>query len=305
MKAIYKFVLILFISLAIALPGQSYAGGTSDSCATQYPIILAHGTGGAAEMMGIVDYWWGIPKALGNEGAEVYVTSVNGMDGTDDKAEQFKKKFLKIKAALEKEPPTESALKFNIIGHSHGALYTRYAISNLDMGDNIASHTSIAGPHHGMFLADMLVKGTPESIKQLTGKTLDFVYAYFFGNNDPDTLDNAYDVTRDQMAIFNKNCPNDGNIYYQSYAAKVKTACPNPILEPTWLFLLPHEGPNDGLVGVKSAQWGTFKGAESGAWWSPGCDHLAIIGHLFGMTPGFNAPEFYVDIVRGLKNNGY
>jgi len=298
MKNIYQTLLLLLILFATALPGAVHAAGTSDACATKHPIILAHGTGGAAKLMGIVDYWWGIPKALRNEGAEVYVTTVNGMDGTVDKARQFKAEFDKIKASCDAE-------KFNIIGHSHGALYTRYAISNLDMGDNIASHTSIAGPHHGMFLADMLVKGTPESIKQLTGKTLDFVYAYFFGNNDPDTLDNAYDVTRDQMAIFNKNCPNDGNIYYQSYAAKVKTACPNPILEPTWLFLLPHEGPNDGLVGVKSAKWGDFQRTESGAWWSPGCDHLAIIGHLFGMTPGFNAPEFYVDIVRGLKNNGY
>src|SRR6056297_2905132 len=115
MRHIYKTLLMLLILLAMALPGAVHAAGTSDACATKHPIILAHGTGGAAEMMGIVDYWWGIPEALRNEGAEVYVTTVNGMDGTVDKAEQFKKKFLEIKAALEKEPPTESALKFNII----------------------------------------------------------------------------------------------------------------------------------------------------------------------------------------------
>jgi triacylglycerol lipase len=298
MKTIYQTLLLLLILVATGLPGAAHAAGTSDACVTKYPIILAHGTGGAAKIMGIVDYWWGIPEALRNEGATVYVTTVNGMDGTADKARQFKAELDEIKASYDAE-------KFNIIGHSHGALYTRYAISNLGIGKNVASHTSIAGPHHGMFLADALLKGTPEPIKQLTGKTLDFVYAYFFGNTDPDTLDNVYDVTRDQMAIFNDNCPNDGNIYYQSYAARVKTACPNPVLEPTWLFLLPHEGSNDGLVGVKSAKWGKFKGAESGAWWSPGCDHLAIIGHLFGMTPGFNAPEFYVDIVKELKNIGY
>lgn len=298
MKTIYQILFLVLILLATGLPGAAHAAGTSDTCATKYPIILAHGTGGAAKMMGIVDYWWGIPEALRNEGATVYVTTVNGMDGTADKARQFKDEFDRIKATCDAE-------KFNIIGHSHGALYTRYAITNWEIGKHVASHTSIAGPHHGMFLADALLKGTPEPIKQLTGKTLDFVYAYFFGNTDPDSLDNVYDVTRKQMAIFNANCPDDDTVHYQSYAAKVKTACPNPILEPTWLFLLPHEGPNDGLVGVKSAHWGTFKGAEPGAWWSPGCDHLAIIGHLFGMTPGFNAPEFYVDIVKGLKNSGY
>ncbi|MFP4533049.1 MAG: esterase/lipase family protein [Desulfobacterales bacterium] len=299
MRAIYKFVLILFISLAIALPGQSYAAGTSDACATKYPIILAHGTGGAAEMMGIVDYWWGIPEALRNEGAEVYVTSVNGMDGTDDKARQFKAEFDKIKASCDAE-------KFNIIGHSHGALYTRYAISNLEIAENVASYTSIAGPHHGMFLADALVQATPELIQQLSGKTLDFVYAYFFGNTQPDTLANLYDVTtRNMQDVFNPKTPDMPGIHYQSYAAKVKLTCPNPVLEPTWLFLLSHEGPNDGLVSVESAKWGDFQGAETGAWWSPGCDHLAIIGQMFGMTPGFNAPEFYVDMVCELKKNGY
>jgi triacylglycerol lipase len=44
---------------------------------------------------------------------------------------------------------------------------------------------------------------------------------------------------------------------------------------------------------------------ESAAWWSPGCDHLNIIGHLFGVTPGFNAPDFYVDLVADLKNQGF
>lgn len=297
MQFVNRFFLILLISLAVTLPGQLHAAGTSDACATKYPIILAHGTGGAAEMLGIVDYWWGIPEALRNEGAEVYVTSVNGMDGTVDKAKQFKAAFKDIQASC-------GAEKFNIIGHSHGALYTRYAISNLGIAEHVASHTSIAGPHQGMFLADTLVQGMPESIQQFTGKTLDFIYAYFFNDTDPDSLDNALDVTREQMAIFNDNCPNDENIYYQSYAAEVKLACPNPVLEPTYLFLLSHEGPNDGLVSVESAKWGDFRGAESGAWWSPGCDHLAIIGHLFGMTPGFNAAEFYVDIASELKHKG-
>ena len=299
MKPIYKFVLILFISLAFVLPGQAHAAGSSDTCATKYPIVLAHGTGGAAKMMGIVDYWWGVPEALRDEGAEVYVSTVNGMDGTIDKAHQFKAELLKIQAS-------SGAEKFNIIGHSHGALYTRYAISNLDIAPLVQSHTSIAGPHQGMFLADALVAGTPEFFKQLTGKTLDFVYAYFFHNTDPDTLDNAYDVTTAYMQdVFNPDTPDIAGIYYQSYAAKVKTACPNPILEPTWLFLLPHEGPNDGLVGVKSAKWGEVQRTEAGAWWSPGCDHLAIIGHLFGMTPGFKAPAFYVDMVSELKLNGF
>lgn len=69
--------------------------------------------------------------------------------------------------------------------------------------------------------------------------------------------------------------------------------------------MLAKEGANDGLVGVESAKWGNFRGVEDAAWYSPGCDHLNMVGHLFGVTPGFDAPEFFTGIVGDLKNRGY
>ncbi|MDA3894578.1 MAG: hypothetical protein PF482_00370 [Desulfobacteraceae bacterium] len=94
-------------------------------------------------------------------------------------------------------------------------------------------------------------------------------------------------------------------VHYQSWAAKIKVA-PNVIaLAPTWIALLATEGPNDGLVSVNSAKWGNFRGVEDAAWWSPGCDHYNIVDQVFGITPGFDAPDFYVDIVEDLKNRGY
>jgi len=299
MRVIFKIFLFILAVSAVAWSGSVYAAGSSESCATKYPIILAHRTGGAEKILGIVDYWWGIPEALENEGAVVYIPTVNGLDGTIEKAKAFKKEFLEIKAV-------SGASKFNIIGHSHGALYTRYAISNLGLAPYVRSYTSIAGPHQGMALADILIANTPECLQQFTGKTLDFVFAYFFNNTDPDSLDNLYDVATHYMqGTFNPNTPDKAGIYYQSWAAKVEHFCPNVVLEPTWRLLLSHEGPNDGLVGVESAKWGEFQGTESGAWWSPGCDHLTIIGHLFGITPGFSAPDFYVDLVSRLKDKGF
>ncbi len=289
-------ILVLFLMFTGA---AAFAAGMTCSCDTKYPIILAHGTGGAEKILGLVDYWWGIPEALEKNGAEVYVPTVNGMDGTIDKAVAFKARFLEIKAV-------SGASKFNIIGHSHGALYTRYAITNLGLSPFVQSYTSIAGPHKGMALADLLVSKTPSSIQQSVSEKLNFIFACFFGDTDPDSLANAYDVTRGYMRdVFNPGTPDMPDIYYQSWAAKVRYACPNKVLEPTWLLLLPQEGENDGLVSVESAKWGEFQGAEAGTWWSPGCDHLAVIGHLFGVTPGFNAPDFYVDIVSGLKDKGF
>ncbi len=284
----------------ILVPAIGFAAANKiDTCNTRYPVILAHGTGGAAEILGFIDYWWGIPDALENEGAEVYMTTVNGMDGTADKAEQFKEQFLQIQAI-------SNASQFNIIAHSHGALYARYAISNLELSPYVKSLTSIAGPHQGMMLADMIVKNFPGPVKSITGNTLNFVYAYIFGDTNPASFDNVYDVTTDHMQkIFNPNTLNAGTVYYQSWAAKVKYGCPNIILDPIWRLLAAKEGPNDGLVSVESAKWGNFRGIESAAWWSPGCDHLNIIGHLFGVTPGFNAPDFYMDVVADLKKQGF
>lgn len=299
-----RFIFFLLIVFLFLFPAPGFSGGKISSCDTKFPIILAHGTGGAAEILGIIDYFWGIPEALESEGAEVYVTTVNGMDGTIDKAHAFKEEFLKIKAVVYGD--TEDDTKFNIIGHSHGALYTRYAVSNLGLAPDVASLTCIAGPHKGMVLADIIVGVTPAKLKWLTGNTLNLVYAYIFGDTNPDSLQNAYDVTRSHMQnIFNPGTPDMANVYYQSWAAKVKFGCPNIILDPSWKIISIHEGDNDGLVSVESAQWGSFRWAEEAAWWSPGCDHLNIIGHLFGITPGFDAPEFYQNIVSELKEKGF
>lgn len=301
MNRIFKIMMQIIGVFLILIPAVTFAAGNkTDTCDTRYPVILAHGTGGADKILGIVDYWWGIPDALESEGAEVYITRVNGMGGTEEKAEQFRDEFMRIQAIC----PTGT--KFNIIGHSHGALYTRFAISNLGISPYVSSLTSIAGPHRGMVLADLIVKNFPNPLKSITGTTLDFLYAYFMGDSSPDSAKNVYDVTTLYMQyIFNPGTPDITDVYYQSWAARVRYGCPNIVLNPVWRMLVEAEGPNDGLVGVESAKWGKFCGEASGAWWSPGCDHLNIIGHLFGITPGFNAPDFYVDLVADLKKQGF
>lgn len=289
----------LILALIFLLPASVLATGSSDTCDTKYPIVLAHGMGASAEILGIVDYWWGIEEELEDEGADVYITSVNGMDSTAAKAEAFRTQFLQILGQT-------GADKANIIGHSHGTIYTRYAISNRGLGDKVASYTSLAGPHQGSAIADMIMYGLSDDLKSALGDSLDFVYAFVFGDDDPDSVQNGYDLCTDYMTnTFNPNTPDDGNVYYQSWAAKAKTSCPSIILEPTWLIMLVQEGANDGLVGVESAKWGNFRGVEDAAWYSPGCDHLNMVGHLFGVTPGFDAPEFFVGIVQDLKNRGF
>ncbi len=292
-----KIIGILALFLVISIPGIALAGGSADTCDTRYPVVLAHGMGASASILGVMDYWWGIEGPLEDEGCDVYITSVNGMDSTVNKAEDFRDQVLYILAISKAE-------KVNIIGHSHGTIYSRYAISNLGLGSKVASHTSIAGPHRGSELADLIMFSFNDGTVNALGSALDFVYAYLFGDSDPNSVENGYDVTTTYMEIFNTYNPNDPNIYYQSWAAKAKWGCPSVLLEVPWMIMLSLAGDNDGLVSVESAKWGNFRGVEDAAWWSPGCDHLNIVGMFFGITPGFDAPDFYIDIVSDLKNRG-
>ncbi len=241
-----KFI-VLTVAVFLLVPMSLYAAGESDAAATKYPVVLAHGMGASAEILGILDYWWGLEDVLREEGADVYVTSVNGMDSTAAKAADFKQQYLEI-LAISGQP------KANIIGHSHGTIYTRYAISNLGLGNQVASHSSIAGPHRGSAVADVIVGLVPDSLEWLVGDVFDFIYAYFFGDTDPDSLDNAYDLTRTNMVNnFNPNTLDVSGVYYQSWAGKIKTMAINArnwYFVSTWSILLAYEGANDGLVSV-------------------------------------------------------
>ncbi len=294
-----KTKLLVILMVIILIPAVSFASGDTAKCDTQYPIVLAHGMGAQAKIVNIVDYWWGLEDALEDEGADVYITSVNGMDSTANKAASFKEQFLEILAISGKS-------KANIIGHSHGTIYTRYAISNLGLGNKVASYTSLSGPHQGSSVADMIFNIVPNQGWALAGDALDIVYTFVFGDDDPNSLENGLEVTRPYMQdVFNPNCPDVSGVYYQSYASKIKYVSNSLVLEIPWLICLAYEGANDGLVSVTSAQWGEYRGVTSGAFWCGGVDHLNFVNQFFGVTPGFDAPEFYVDLAEDLKNKGF
>ncbi len=291
--------LVVFVSVTSSL----YAGGDSGACATKYPLVLAHGMLATDDMLGSIDYWWEIEEAIKDEGGVVYTTKVNCLDSTENKAAEFKKQFLQILAVT-------GASKGNVVGHSHGTLYTRYAIANLGLSPRVASYTSLSGAHKGSYLADLildLVPGGPTGVaEQLIGSAINWVYALILGDKNPDTITNAYQVSSNYVInVFNPNTPNATGVYYQSWANKIKWQDPNLILQIPWLIIKQAKGDNDGLVTVESQKWGNFRGVISGALWCGGVSHMNMIGHLLGVTPGFSAPDFFVTMAGDLKKRGY
>jgi triacylglycerol lipase len=296
-KGIMLTVFIVLFSLPVAV-----SAGTS--CATKYPVVLAHGMGTESEVMGLIDYWGDIPSALQNEGASVYITNVNGMDAKANKAAAFKTQVLQILAVTGKA-------KVNVIGHSDGCLYTRYAISNLGLGSKVQSHTSIAGPHRGSYIADMIMGLLDATgLTSLAGTALDWVWSFVMGDVDPDTKSQGYELTRNFMInTFNPNVPNVSDVYYQSWAYRVTSAIGAGLLTITWLAMLPVEGDNDVLVSVTSAKWGNFRGVIDGGIlgqiFGGGVSHLAAVGLLTAFSIGYDPADHFVSVVKELKTKGY
>lgn len=304
-----KRMLFVLLSVLFFLPASVIAGGTGE-CATKYPIVFAHGFAVQEGMLGILDYFYGVEGAVIARGGETFTTTVNSMDSTENKAKLFAKQVREYVEANGLE-------KVNIIGHSHGGVYPRYAISLLGLDDVVASFTTIDAPHRGSSGPDMVLEmcraadwvlgSDPKTVETIVGNTITKIYGNFLGDDNPHALENCYAMTTDYMVNeFNPKVVDNPNIYYQSYAGIIKFISPsNSWATVLWPAIGLREGANDGCVSVWSAKWGNYRGRVTGAWWSNGVDHMRIIGHPFGVTPGFDAPAFYVDIVKDLKQRGY
>jgi triacylglycerol lipase len=326
MGKVFKIVLLvsfIFVTATVlALP----AFAVDTSCKTKYPIILAHGMGFITNDV-YPNSFPGIVEALKACGATVYTPTVDSLGATRTKAGEFKAAFLSIKAA-------DGSAKFNIIGHSHGGLYTRDAISNLGLAPYVASHTSVDSPHRGSPIAQMGVdiqKISPALAKMIVGMMP------FAG--DQSQLDvNMLNLSTNYMIYtFNPNTPNKSGIYYQSWTGEFRyynifamlgdfltmliqelngtLSTPTTVQQYVAAFqkVLPDlatemwllgAGFNDGLVPVSSAQWGTFRGVEAGYWWTYGVDHLDMV-NINPKGVNFDVVGGWVKLVKDLKAKGY
>ena len=141
----WKSLAFLLIALT-ALP--SWATGYTQ---TKYPIVLVHGLFGF-DNIGPVEYFYGIPEALRDGGAQVYVTSVSAANSTEVRGEQLLAQVKQILAAT-------GAAKVNLIGHSHGGPTARYVASVRP--DLVASVSSVGGVNKGSAVADVLIGAVP------------------------------------------------------------------------------------------------------------------------------------------------
>ncbi|XOZ34668.1 esterase/lipase family protein [Halomonadaceae bacterium KBTZ08] len=248
---------------------------------TQHPIVLVHGLSGFDNLFGIVDYFNGIPGALAEDGAEVYVPQVSAANSTTVRGEQLLDQVQTIVA-------TTDADKVNLIGHSHGGPTVRYVAGVAP--DLVASATSVSGVNWGTPVADAAASGELDALGDIVFSIVDSASG---GDLPQDTgaaiesLSTAGSVAFNQdfpAGVPSEYCGNDGasqvnGVHYYSWGGDViKTNlldASDSLLAATGTLI---DEPNDGLVPACSMKLGNVIGLGYDL------NHLDTVNHLFGIT---------------------
>jgi len=286
-----------------------------------YPIVLMHGMSGFGQLevgpMGVT-YFDGVVEDLTKNGEAVYVTIVPPYDTSEARAGALAKQIDAILARTGKA-------KVNLVAHSQGGLDARVITSphGLGYGDRVASVTTIATPHRGSKVADLvlgLLKNVPGTlVDDVTGAFLSLLQKSFFElQTDPHLRAQLVALSERHMAsVFNPTYDDAPGVLYMSYAGRTNLrtgigVCDDgkykndpfdvDVAQPglTTLAMFLEEGQlkvNDGLVTVQSSKWGVFQQCLP-------ADHLKEVGQ-FGPSAGtFDHLALFRNIAKRIRDAG-
>jgi triacylglycerol lipase len=306
----------LCTAVAIAAAAVSVAPAahaTTTGSKTKYPIVLVHGFIGFDNVLGI-QYFYNIPSSLRNDGATVYIASVNPSQSTEFRGDELVKQMQQWAAK-------DGVTKFNLIGHSHGGPTVRYAAGTVPT--MVASVTTIAGTNFGSKVADEIGAHTTPGggFDKLATGGLKLI-AWLTGNktvDNTDLLTALKALSTPGSAAFNAKFPvgaptsdcgtgpevasvsGHSMRWYSFSGTSVKTNSwdiSDAILAYTADYFKGE--PNDGLVSQCSSHWGKVI-KDDYAW-----NHLDEINQVLG-TIGKTAPDpvaFYKAHASRLKGFG-
>ncbi len=305
-------VRLLVLLLAPLLVAGTCGGGGGGPTPPVHPFVLAHGFLGAETYVELLDYWNGIPEAMEDEGAEVFVTQVSAIHDSYTRGAQLLSQVEDILAQT-------GASKVHLIGHSQGGLDARYVAGMRP--DLVASVTAIGTPHQGAsaagFLADgILADGSfASNLIGFFGALLTPVIELLGGTADPlDAKAALQNLSPSGVAGFNATFPaglpsgcqdgpaQAGGVRFYSWTGKVSTTnildLTDPLMGIAGLFYGLEQ--NDGLVTVCSAQFGDVIADDLLM------NHLDEVNQIFGITSLFEVDPrtLFRDHVRRLADLG-
>jgi triacylglycerol lipase len=241
------------------------------------------------------NYWGRIPGVLKAEGADIYYSGQDAWGSIEANAGTIRENILSILSKT-------GAGKINLIAHSKGGLEARYMISSMNMGKHIASLTTISTPHHGSKIID-IVYGLPVFLF----RSISFFVDLFFkilGDKHPDFYNACRQISGIYCRGFNEINTDSPDVFYQSYAARMKSAFSDLFFFLSFLIVKITSGDNDGLVTVESAKYGEFKGVMEGKGLR-GISHADEVDLRRRDNRSFNIIEQYVKIIDDLREKGF
>jgi triacylglycerol lipase len=305
-------VSLVVVALSFAAPpARGFCLFNCTYTKTRYPIVLAHGLGGFDELFGVYEYWYGIPSALRDGGASVFVTEVSQLNSTEARGEQLIDQIEQIVAITGKP-------KVNLIGHSHGGLDVRYVAAVRP--DLVASVSTIGSPHKGAELADYLRANVQqgsftESVLSFFAESLGTVLGLLSGSTNPQDAIAALDaLTSSGLAAFNATYPQgvptttcgsgaavvNAIRYYSWSGTGVLTNVFDISDASLGLTSLFYSEANDGLVGRCSSHLGTV--IRDNYFYN----HLDEVNQILGLVSIFesNPTTVFRTHANRLKNAG-
>jgi len=252
--------LILILALCLSAPPVRSALPRRGYTQTRYPIVLVHGLFGFSNIAG-VDYFYRIPEALRQDGAQVFVAEVDPVNTSEVRGEQLLAQVQEILAIT-------GANKVNLMGHSQGAPTARYVAAVRP--DLVASVTSVGGVNRGSAVADRLLALTGSddlwrkaaraallslSLRPLS--TLQFNAAL----NDLSTAGSLRFNAKYPAGVPETPCGSgallqNGVRYYSWSGTAIVTNPLDPVDVPLLLLGQAFSEPSDGLVGRCSSHLG-------------------------------------------------
>lgn len=300
---------VLWVLCLCAFSAQAQTGYTQ----TRHPIVLVHGLLGFDSLLGVVDYWYGMPANLRAGGARVYVANVSASNFTEVRGEQLIRDLDTLRAI-------HGHTRFNLIGHSHGGPTARYVASVRP--DLVASVSTVGSPHTGSKVADGLNTALPPGsplrpiVAGFVNALSVFIEVLAGSPRDPqNALGALASLSSAGAATFNNRHPQgrpttscgqgpasvNGIRYYSWGGTSVLTHVldvSDPLMGAGSLFFGFEQ--NDGLVGRCSSHWGVVLRDDYG--WN----HLDQVNQMLGLTSWFASDP--VSVVRAhanrLKNAG-
>ncbi|MEX0646826.1 MAG: hypothetical protein WD604_15690 [Balneolaceae bacterium] len=190
--------------------------------------------------------------------------------------------------------------KLNIVAHSMAGLDMRCAITNMDMAGSVASLTTVATPHRGASLAEIVLTA-PGTVREKLGELFDWFGENMFPGQKSNSVGAVEQLTRKYVTEeFNPATPDMEDILYFSFSAASGKGTNEP-LNPIYRFqnqlIYQHEGLNDSFVSVESAKWGNHLGTAP-------ISHLEQIEFQVGKERKEKIGKFWFDVIRNLEEKG-